>query len=198
MLQKTTELLTINPEFYTVWNHRRRIYTGEFQSLNTSAGEGSLKEDDRQSQVLDIIQLDLQFLFPLLKRYPKCYWIWNHRLWLLEQATSQLPFTTARRLWDEELGLVGMMLARDSRNFLGWGYRRTVVDRLESNALNGQSMARKEFDYTTKMVESNLSNFSAWHNRTKLIQRILDEQSATDEERRQMLDDGTAMIPWSL
>ena len=152
--------------------------------------DGSLNEDDRHAQVLDIVQLDLQFLFPLLLKYPKCYWIWNHRLWLLEQATLQLPRTTAARLWEEELGLVGKMLTRDSRNFHGWGYRRKVVDNLESQALNGQSMARKEFNYTTKMIESNLSNFSAWHNRTKLIQRILSEESASDEDRKQMLDDG--------
>ncbi len=156
--------------------------------------DGNLDEDGRHSQALDIIQLDLQFLFPLLLKYPKCYWIWNHRLWLLEQATLQLPPTTARSLWEEELGLVGKMLTRDSRNFHGWGYRRMVVDSLESSALNGQSMARKEFHYTTKMIESNLSNFSAWHNRTKLIQRILNEKSASDEERKQMLDDGIAIF----
>lgn len=65
-----------------------------------------------------------------------------------------------------------------------------VVSSLESKALDGQSMAREEFNYTTKMIEANLSNFSAWHNRTKLIQKILDEESANDEERRRMLDDG--------
>jgi geranylgeranyl transferase type-2 subunit alpha len=82
------------------------------------------------------------------------------------------------------------MLTRDSRNFHGWGYRRTVVASLESKALNGSSMVRTEFDYTTKMIGLNLSNFSAWHNRTKLVLSILEEKSATDEERRQMLDDG--------
>lgn len=87
------------------------------------------------------------------------------------------------------------MLTRDSRNFHGWGYRRTVVGRLESKALHGSSMAQAEFDYTTRMIGLNLSNFSAWHNRTKLIQSILDEKAATDEERRQMLDDGKLCGP---
>jgi len=40
------------------------------------------------------------------------------------------------------------------------------------------------------MIRLNLSNFSAWHNRTKLILTILDEKAATDEERGQLLDDG--------
>ena len=190
VLQTTAELLKTNPEYYTIWNHRRRIYASEIDALNRGVTDGSVKREDHDSQILDIIQLDLQFLFPLLLKFPKCYWIWDHRLWLLEQATLQLPPATARKLWEEELVLVGKMLTRDSRNFLGWGYRRTVVARLESKALDGKSMSEAEFDYTTKMVGLNLSNFSAWHNRTKLILRILDEKAATDEERRQMLDDG--------
>jgi len=51
-------------------------------------------------------------------------------------------------------------------------------------------MAKAELDYATKMIELNLSNFSTWHNRTQLILTILDEKAATDEERRQTLDDG--------
>jgi geranylgeranyl transferase type-2 subunit alpha len=190
LLQKTAELLKKNPEYYTVWNHRRRIYVNEFEDLARQASSKEIDEDNRISQVLDIIQLDLQFLFPLLLKFPKCYWIWNHRLWLLEQATLLVPAIKARKLWEEELGLVGKMLNRDSRNFHGWGYRRTVVQNLESSALQGHSMARPEFDYTKKMIGTNLSNFSAWHNRTKLILRILDEEGASDQERQNMLNEG--------
>lgn len=160
----------------------------EFQELNVSVSKAQLDEEQRQSQVLDIIQLDLQFLFPLLLKFPKCYWIWNHRLWLLDQSTILLPREKSLPLWQHELGLVGQMLTRDSRNFHGWGYRRTVIQNLET--LNDASMARKEFDYTTKMISANLSNFSAWHNRSKLILRMLDEQQASDEERKKMLDEG--------
>ena len=190
LLQKTAELLKKNPEYYTIWNHRRRIYVSEFEDQWRQVSSNEIDEDTRISQVLDIIQLDLQFLFPLLLKFPKCYWIWNHRLWLLQQATILLPALTARKLWEQELGLVGKMLNRDSRNFHGWGYRRTVVQSLESPALQGQSMARSEFDYTKKMIGTNLSNFSAWHNRTKLIIQILDENNASDDERQVMLEQG--------
>jgi geranylgeranyl transferase type-2 subunit alpha len=149
-----------------------------------------LVAENRDNQILDIIRLDLQFLLPLLIQFPKCYWIWNHRVWLLEQATTLLPAAKARPIWEEELRLTGKMLSRDSRNFHGWGYRRTIVDHLESNALDGKSMATDELDYTTRMINTNLSNFSAWHNRTKLISRILDEKGADDNERKQMLDQG--------
>jgi geranylgeranyl transferase type-2 subunit alpha len=190
LLQKTADILKINPEYYTVWNHRRRIYTSEFKSILHQYTQNDLTAEKRDSQILDIIQLDLQFLLPLLIQFPKCYWIWNHRLWLLDQATLLLPVAKARSLWEEELGLVGKMLTRDNRNFHGWGYRRTIIDNLESKTLDGKSMATDELDYTKRMINTNLSNFSAWHNRTKLICRILDEKSASDDERGNVLDEG--------
>lgn len=198
MLRLTSKLLTLNPEYYTIWNHRRLLLQHRFRE---QAGV-ILDQEDFTSTVssghnamIEIILDDLQFLVPLLRKYPKCYWIWNYRLWLLEQSTSLLPTPSARRLWQEELGLVGKMLSLDSRNFHGWGYRRTVVAALESDSLgigeDNKSMVEQEFRYTTKMIESNLSNFSAWHSRSKLIPRLLDERAADETARQKFLDDGT-------
>lgn len=90
--------------------------------------------------------------------------------------------------------LAGKMLSLDSRNFLGWGYRRTIVASLESKDLSSDdstsSMIEQEFDYTTKMINSNLSNFSAWHNRSKLIPRLLNEGQAGHKARCKFLDEG--------
>src|SRR5947207_14968018 len=82
------------------------------------------------------------------------------------------------------------MLTLDSRNFHGWGYRRTVVRHLESNDLNGKSMVEDEVLYTTKMINTNLSNFSAWHARSVLIPRLLDERNADEQARRNFFDNG--------
>jgi geranylgeranyl transferase type-2 subunit alpha len=60
-------------------------------------------------------------------------------------------------------------------------------------AEEAKGMTQTEFEYAKKMIGANLSNFSAWHYRTKLIQSLLDEQSASDDDRRKMLDDG-----WSI
>jgi len=139
---------------------------------------------------LDLIKQDLEFIFPLMIQYPKCYWIWNYRLWLLKEGNARLESQIARELWNRELVLVGKMLTRDSRNFHGWGYRRTVVSELESPALNGSSMVEPEFEYTTKMIKANLSNFSAWHRRSKLISRLLNERNADASTRRTFLDSG--------
>ncbi|KAK7897266.1 Rab geranylgeranyltransferase [Exophiala xenobiotica] len=198
LLQQTAEVLKKNPEYYTIWNHRRRIYVNEFQELEKDVAAGKITEETRISNVLDMIQLDLQFLFPLLVKFPKCYWIWNHRLWLLQQSTELLPLRPARDLWEEELGLVSRMLSRDSRNFHGWGYRRIVVNSLSSQALQGQSMARSELDYTKRMIGTNLSNFSAWDSRIKIIVRVLKEEDATDEDRQKVLDEELELIHQAL
>ncbi|KAE8374765.1 hypothetical protein BDV26DRAFT_269375 [Aspergillus bertholletiae] len=189
--QKISELLTKNPEYYTVWNYRRQVLRHEF----TQAASGASTEA-AADQITTLINNDLLFLMPLLRSFPKCYWIWNYRLWLLDEAKRLLPLPISRRIWEEELALVGKMLRLDNRNFHGWGYRRVVVDTLETLTSDeqGESMAQAEFEYAKKMIGTNLSNFSAWHYRTKLIQRLLNEKSATDAERRKMLDDELELI----
>lgn len=66
---------------------------------------------------------------------------------------------------------------------------------LESPALdldgNGISMTKGEFEYTTRMITTKMSNFSAWHSRSKLIPKLLDESKASDDDRRKLLDKGT-------
>ena len=50
-------------------------------------------------------------------------------------------------------------------------------------------MAEDEFAYTKRKIDENLSNFSAWHNRSQLILRVLEERGASDEARRKLLDE---------
>ena len=188
--------MQINPEYYTIWNHRRLILRHLFQSASNERHEDetvSISLQDNQ-RVEDLISSDLTFLLPLLRQYPKCYWIWNYRSWLLNEATRLLSYSASRRLWSQELVLDSKMLTLDSRNFHGWGYRRMITKSLESENSDsqdrGESVAEAEFEYTTKMIRANLSNFSAWHYRSKLIPRLLDERQADDKARLKMLDQG--------
>jgi len=186
--QQISSLLQRNPEYYTVWNHRRRLLLDVF--------ERELKSGNSAQEIAMLIKEDLQFLIPLIKQYPKCYWIWNHRSWLLATATEHLPATTALQLWQGELALDGKMLALDSRNFHAWDYRRKIVSELER--LGNKSMVEPEFEYTTKMIQSNLSNFSAWHNRSQLIPRLLEERNASSEDRKKLFDGEFELITTAL
>ena len=57
-------------------------------------------------------------------------------------------------------------------------------------------MVEPEYEYTTKMIHTDLSNFSAWHNRGQLIPRLLDERSADDAAREELLNKGrVSLVP---
>lgn len=166
-------------------------------SDNDDARDGRALEEARERD-LDSLRSELGFTVPLLMEFPKCYWIWNYRSWLLQQAIERLDPDVTRRIWQEELGLDTKMLSKDRRNFHAWGYRRTIVSHLESAALNGKSMVESEFEFTTKMIRVDLSNFSAWHNRSKLIPRLLDERQADESARKKFYDDGTVELVFRL
>lgn len=161
------------------------------ETTQPSPASPSHGKNGKNGTTHELIKADLDFIFPLMVEYPKCYWIWNYRLWLLNQANERLEVDVAREFWTRELVLVSKMLIKDSRNFHGWGYRRGVVAQLESSKLHGKSMVESEFEYTTKMVKSQLSNFSAWHYRSKLIPKLLTERGASDAERQTFLDNGS-------
>ncbi|KAI5855540.1 protein prenylyltransferase [Durotheca rogersii] len=250
LFQLTSKLLRLNPEYYTIWNVRRRcLISGSFSgrsrgsspskaspSISPSATTRPSSDDSspsssdatRQGQLsptagkngttvdgeaerrgergsgevegeeeggadadadadVSALQSELAFTVPLLLEFPKCYWIWKYRRWLLEQAIVRLPLAAARKIWDAELALASKMLTRDRRNFHAWDYRRYVVATLESASLGGKSMAEDEFAYTELMIRHDLSNFSAWHNRSRLMPRLLDERNADAAAREAFL-----------
>jgi geranylgeranyl transferase type-2 subunit alpha len=112
------------------------------------------------------------------------------------------------------------MLAIDGRNFHGWGYRRIVVEKIElissikdpttttttattetsttAAGSTSSSLAQSEFDYTTKMISSNLSNFSAWHARSRILPRLLSEQNASPTARIAAYDAESALLTRAL
>ncbi|CCH40862.1 Geranylgeranyl transferase type-2 subunit alpha [Wickerhamomyces ciferrii] len=153
----STDLLYLNPEFYTIWNYRRDIISNYYQKQLS------------KEELIEFFNKELGFIMMKLKEYPKVYWIWNHRVWILENH-PQVD-------WEFELGIVSKLLTMDSRNFHGWHYRRFIISKLETST--GESLALREFDYTTEKINKDFSNFSAWHNRTKLIPILLNSKPTT-------------------
>lgn len=153
----------------------------------------------------DLINGDLQLTFALLRKFPKCYWIWNHRNWILGTAETLLDTQSAYKLWSGELQLIGKMLHADSRNFHAWSYRRDVIAQLErlqlslseSGLATSESfpnLTESEFEYTTKLIKTNLSNFSAWHHRSKAIPSLLHQRGSDSIARRKLFDEELALI----
>jgi len=68
----------------------------------------------------------------------------------------------------------------------------------EPQPVKQPSMSEQEFEYTTKMIKANLSNFSAWHNRSQLIPRLLSDRHADSAARRTLLDQEFDLITQAL
>ena len=95
---------------------------------------------------------------------------------------------------------------------MGWNYRRWVIEELARTmakqdtppfptSLSSQlddatrvahlNLAREELKYTLNKIENNFSNFSAWHNRSKLLPCIWDGERLDDAARAQQRATGT-------
>ncbi|GJD02158.1 geranylgeranyl transferase type-2 subunit alpha [Colletotrichum higginsianum] len=223
-LALTTKLLRLNPEHYTAWNALPNLWiivktlawavaigaardgrsvehASSIEDRVRDAAEGDKPAGEQKDgkahatdEVVATLKNELNFTIPLLLEFPKSYWIWKYRSWLLQQAVDLLPRPLARCVWQEELGLVSKMLSKDRRNFHAWGYRRKVVAVLESAALGGESLVESEFAYTTSMIKMDLSNFSAWHSRSNLMSRLLEERGADDAVRQKFLEDELELV----
>ena len=92
----TSQLVEWNLDYYTIWNYRR-ILLQEFV----------LKGLDAEEQQ-KVYNKELMLFLQLIKKNPKSYWMWNHRIWCLQNMPKPD--------WQAELGLVEKMLTMDARN----------------------------------------------------------------------------------
>lgn len=92
----TSQLVEWNLDYYTIWNYRRILLQ-----------ECVLKGLDAEEQQ-KLYNKELMLFLQLIKKNPKSYWMWNHRIWCLQNMPKPD--------WQAELGLVEKMLTMDARN----------------------------------------------------------------------------------
>ncbi|KDN40754.1 hypothetical protein RSAG8_07929, partial [Rhizoctonia solani AG-8 WAC10335] len=156
-LEATTALLTLNPELYTAWNFRRTILS-----------EGIFPQSSPE-EVFEALDGELSLTLAALQVHPKVYWLWNHRRWclgIIPEGPDGVDKSWKSSIWARELAIVEKMLDRDPRNFHAWDYRRYA---LASMPESDRRSPEFELAYTTRKIEQNFSNFSAWHQRTKVF-----------------------------
>lgn len=61
------------------------------------------------------------------------------------------------------MSLICRFLKIDSRNFVAWHYRRQIA-KMAGTDLD------EELQYSKGLIDSNFSNYSAWHNRATTLQ----------------------------
>lgn len=112
----------------------------------------------------------MKLTFKALEANPKSYSAWYQRAWSLQQHPEPN--------FKEELAFCEKsLLDFDCRNFHCWDYRRDVA---KMAGLDEQ----EEMEFSDRLLKKNPSNYSAWHYRGSLMQRI---QKAKDPSR--VLDD---------
>ena len=131
------KMLTMNPDFYSLWNYRREILEDEYseKDFDRSAGDRELSLSSHAIQ-----------------RNPKSYPAWHHRLWVGSKVVGGIDY-------DEELRLCDKFLSVDQRNFHCWNYRREVVKL-------GNISPNDEMEFSMKKIGENFSNYSAFHHRS--------------------------------
>ncbi|XP_011495151.1 PREDICTED: geranylgeranyl transferase type-2 subunit alpha [Ceratosolen solmsi marchali] len=138
----TQKLLIKQPDINTLWNIRREA----FLNNNWSSNEWKQKLENE----LFLTEISL-------KENPKSYCVWFHRTWVIHQLSDPD--------WKKELKLCNKCLDVDERNFHCWDYRQFIVKK--SNLSN-----EEELQFTTFKILNNFSNYSSWHYRSKLLQKL--------------------------
>lgn len=154
-LSLSTAVLRLNPEHVTAWSFRRHCLL----ALRSGSADKELSFDK-------ILQDELALTFASFQRSPKAYPIWEHRKWVLANIFEAD--------WQAELKLLEKLLKLDGRNFHAWDYRRYVISRIKESGQSALTLDQDELYFSGQQIESNFSNFSAWHYRSKLLQSQLD------------------------
>ncbi|XP_063313228.1 geranylgeranyl transferase type-2 subunit alpha [Pelobates fuscus] len=143
-LEVTAQILTLNPDFASLWNLRREVFL--------HSGKSRSPEEMRPLYVAE-----LSFLENCLRISPKSYGTWYHRCWVMEHIHEPD--------WARELALCNRFLEIDERNFHCWDYRRFVT---KSSFVS----LSDELEFTNSLITKNFSNYSSWHYRSKLLPQI--------------------------
>ena len=127
----SAQLLSLNPELYSLWNFRRRALRVAVAGVGAGAGAGAGAGDVEpavQPAALPasaqpaLLARELAVTEAAIARNPKSYHAWHHRQWSVSAFGGEAAFDASG-----ELALCGKLLALDERNFHCWNYRRWVA-----------------------------------------------------------------------
>ena len=149
------KLLMMCPDVLTAWNVRRSAV-----EANEGRGDGA----ETSGTTRDWWSEELRVSEGALRSSPKSYPSWYHRKWSVQRMirTMGRDSSEVRETLEREAELCAKLLELDDRNFHCWAYRRFIVEAL------GRTM-EEEMQYTLTKIEQNFSNYSAWHQRSAIL-----------------------------
>lgn len=174
--EKQKKLQLYKKSMEDVFERRSR---SEYDDLALKSSEGLLRANpdivtlwNYRKEILlrlkpskEIINDELYLTEKCLQMNPKSYSAWYHRNWVLDNVDPSPD-------WKTELLLCTKYLKMDERNFHCWDYRQIVASKCQEPHEN-------ELKFTLEMIESNFSNYSAWHYRSKLFSAAGKDEEST-------------------
>ncbi|XP_057328588.1 geranylgeranyl transferase type-2 subunit alpha [Microplitis mediator] len=147
LLMLTERILSEIPDLSSVWNIRREAFK---------------KREWCQEEYIELLNKELILTENCLHKNPKSYNLWHQRHWVIHR----LP----EAKWKSELELCNKCLNLDDRNFHCWDYRQQLVK-------NAGVPNQNEFEFSELKIMGNLSNYSSWHYRSKIISNAFSDET---------------------
>jgi geranylgeranyl transferase type-2 subunit alpha len=169
-LKITEDILNGNADLQTIWHYRKNTII----HLETTAAE---QPDEDNAIKIQLYTNEMVLTEQCLKKSPKSYCAWFHRQWCLMRANERgygQDEKSAGLSWKRELELCNLFLNADERNFHCWKHRYFVIE-------NGKLSQEDELEFTYEKICANFSNYSAWHYRSKLIERLYNPEQISQE-----------------
>lgn len=167
--------LMASPDEYSLWAHRREALLHLIAMERNRVEEENSRDDHdapdstcrAESRVSQRWKEELGLSLAALKRHPKAYPAWQHRIWLLSavDVVNAMPEADVTSALRQELQMSSFLLSRDGRNFHGWAHRM----RMRKIAPHLAARLNDELDFVTCKINQDFANYSAWHHRSVLL-----------------------------
>uniref|UniRef100_A0A915HU24 Geranylgeranyl transferase type-2 subunit alpha n=1 Tax=Romanomermis culicivorax TaxID=13658 RepID=A0A915HU24_ROMCU len=154
-LRYTAELLSKNPDIYSLWNYRKRTLSKlkENHCPHTDYAEN----DQKKSSFDNLCKRELELTETCLQKNPKSYGAWHHRFWVISRCIDKINID-----FKCEVKRCDALLFLDGRNFHCWDYWRLLCNFFDVSTYD-------RLIYTKSKIDYNFSNYSAWHCRANLL-----------------------------
>ncbi|EST08439.1 Protein prenyltransferase, alpha subunit [Kalmanozyma brasiliensis GHG001] len=178
-------------------------------SQNQQGAKQPEEEDASRTHLRqNLLEDDLLLTEHALRAHPKVYWIWNHRMWCLSHHPSASVWERELSLVAKMLDLdprnfhgwncrraiiqhLALSVLSSDPSTASFAARQPVFPTLLSDPLLQShpavkegllGLAERELAYTLRKIESNFSNFSAWHQRSKLLPHMWTARQLSTEQ----------------
>lgn len=163
------KLMKENPKSYTLWGHRQWVILEGLQI------EKFMSEEQLAPVGGGILNNEIKLCDKMLTADERNFHCWNYRSWIINTQLEQ---------YDEIEQARKMKAKLKAEKKEGEGDTETQAEEPEPYVAEDKKMEKlkEELEMTTKMIEKNFSNFSAWHYRSKLLVKVYKEPLEYIEE----------------